>query len=38
MFETRDYFFSADLHPILGSEKRFCRPLKKHSFEVNYLG
>jgi hypothetical protein len=36
MFEKRR-FFPADLHPILRSEDRFCRPLKKCSFEVNYL-
>jgi hypothetical protein len=28
--------FSADLHPILWSEERFCRLLKKCSFEINY--
>jgi hypothetical protein len=33
----RGDFFPADLHPILRSEDRFCRPLKKGSFEVNYL-
>jgi hypothetical protein len=29
--------FSADIHPVLWSEKRFCRLLKNCSFEVNYL-
>jgi hypothetical protein len=29
--------FSADVHPILWFEERFCRPLKKCSFEVNYV-
>jgi hypothetical protein len=29
--------FSADFHPILWSDERFCRPLKNCSFEVNYL-
>jgi hypothetical protein len=29
--------YSADLHPILWSEERFCRSLKNSSFEMNYL-
>jgi hypothetical protein len=29
--------FSADLHTILRSEERLCRPQKNCSFEVNYL-
>jgi hypothetical protein len=36
MFE-KGGIFSADLHPILWSEERFCRPLKNCPFEVNYL-
>jgi hypothetical protein len=36
MFE-KGRFFSADLHPILWSEERFCRPLKNCSSEVDYL-
>jgi hypothetical protein len=30
-------YFSADLHTILWSEARFCRPLKICSFEVNLV-
>jgi hypothetical protein len=32
MFEVWE-IFSADLHPILWSKERFCRPLKNYSFQ-----